>query len=201
MLNKKLDIRVEILSYVNDNGVVEYFPRCGFPLEVFVVSENTKINIYTKENFNTSTFIFHNQPSYTRDITVSLKKMLFLGSYLLYDQSSWESNFSTANTLANVYDSITVSNLFLSPISDLKVIQLHIISKKKKWFDSISNIFSNATWLERENSEMFNVYYKRLKDSRKLLLDYTTKKGVMLKLNDAVNNSSYYKNHYSVNFN
>ena len=65
---------------------------------------------------------------------------------------------------------------------------------------SLSRIYSNSIWLERENSEMFDIVYSGLKDSRKLLLDYTNLRGVLLK-NSSINNySSFYKNYFSVNY-
>jgi NADH:ubiquinone oxidoreductase subunit C len=79
------------------------------------------------------------------------------------------------------------------------VIQLQKINNNKKIF-SLSRIFSNATWLERENSEMFNIFFSNLLDSRKLLLDYTCNRGVLLKNNLKTFNSNYYKDYLGVNY-
>ena len=40
-------------------------------------------------------------------------------------------------------------------------------------FISIDTVFLNASWLERETSEMYGIFYSNKKDTRKLLLDYS----------------------------
>jgi len=85
---KNIDLRIEILSYLNEKNETEYYPSCGFPVEIFIINENALINIYSKETLNASNFIFLSQIKYIADLSVTLKKMLFMGSYLLYDQYS-----------------------------------------------------------------------------------------------------------------
>lgn len=54
--------------------------------------------------------------------------------------------------------------------------------------------------MERETSEMGNFKYQNLKDTRKLLLDYSQNRGVLLKLFTLQNYSNYYKFYFGVNF-
>lgn len=42
-----------------------------------------------------------------------------------------------------------------------------------KNLNTISNLYNNSLWLERELSEMFNINFKNKLDSRNLLLDYS----------------------------
>jgi NADH:ubiquinone oxidoreductase subunit C len=97
--------------------------------------------------------------------------------------------------------SSTVYNLivFLSAFLDIKLffVQPHVVKKK---IQSISSIYTSAVWLERENSEMFNINYNNLLDSRRLLLDYTTSRGVLLKNTTTRFVTHYYKLKANVNF-
>lgn len=52
---------------------------------------------------------------------------------------------------------------------------------KSEAITSIDNIYKNASWLERELGEMFNVPFSFKKDMRKLLLDYSKNEAPMLK--------------------
>lgn len=201
MLNKKIDLRVEILSYLNENNKIEYYPRCGFPFEIFIISENMSINLFTKENLNSSNYIFFIKNNCIDDIAITLKKLLFIGSYCLYDHFSWNylNNFLIDSNKKIVKKTLLISNIFLSLFLDIKIIQIHYYTKQIS-IKTLTNIFQNAIWLERENSEMFNINYLFLKDTRKLLLDYTNTRGIMLKNTNNINFTYYYKNYYNVNY-
>jgi len=205
LLKKPKDLRVEILSYLNEKNETEYYPSCGFPIEVFVINENTLINLFTKENLNSSNFFFLAEAKYTTDLAITLKKLIFIGSYALYDHFSWnfynEIPFYKNSFIKSITKSffITTSTTYLSYFLDIKIFQLQAMSKSKK-IQSVSRVYSNAVWLERENSEMFNIFYNSLIDSRRLLLDYSTPRGVLDKSNNNTQYSYFYKNYLGVNF-
>lgn len=46
---------------------------------------------------------------------------------------------------------------------------------------SLDDVFSNSSWLEREFSEMYGVFFYKKKDIRNLLLDYGVLENPMLK--------------------
>ena len=48
-------------------------------------------------------------------------------------------------------------------------------------FSSIDSIYSNANWVERETSEMYNLFYKFKVDVRRILLDYSKIENPLLK--------------------
>ena len=52
---------------------------------------------------------------------------------------------------------------------------------KKNRIASIDKLYKNASWVERETSEMFGINYYNKKDIRKLLLDYSKVENPMLK--------------------
>ena len=194
------------MSYLNEKNQIEYYPNFGYPVELFVLVENSNINLYTKENLNSSDFIISIHNKHMPLSAIILKKLLFLGNYSLYDIFSWEckSNYAFGNNHVKTKVSGisgTVYNLIvlLSALLDIKLlfIQPHVLQKN---IQSISSIYTSAVWLERENSEMFNLNYTNLLDSRRLLLDYTTSRGVLLKNTTTRFVSHFYKLKASVNF-
>jgi len=147
---KNIDLRIEILSYLNEKNEVEYYPSCGFPIEIFIINENALINVYSKENLNASNFMFLSQISYTADLTVTLKKILFLGSYILYDHYSWNylNNVLFKNNFKklSLNDSfLVVSNIYLSQYLDTKLLNFQIVTSSKIKLQSLSRIYSNST--------------------------------------------------------
>jgi len=52
---------------------------------------------------------------------------------------------------------------------------------KKNRVASVDKLYKNASWVERETSEMFGINYYNKKDIRKLLLDYSKIEHPMLK--------------------
>lgn len=57
---------------------------------------------------------------------------------------------------------------------------ISIFSNNKK---SLSTHFINASWVEREVREAFNIQWKQMRDTRNLLLDYSLTEPVLLKKN------------------
>ena len=88
MLNKKIDFRVELLSYMNEKNQLEYYPTQGFPREVFIINEFCKVNLFTREGLNSSNFFFFSESAAVVNLAITLKKLLFVGSYTLYDHYS-----------------------------------------------------------------------------------------------------------------
>lgn len=200
MSYKSIDVRVELLSYLNDKNELEYYPRHGFPIEVFVINETTPTSVFTKENFNVTSYIYLTPTPNNPDISVTLKKLLFTGTYTVLDHFSWvyTSNNSGGwynNTITNLNPSYVNFTSFLSCYLDIKIIHLNYFFTKYSKLISSSTVYSCFTWLERENSEMFDVKYGNLVDTRKLLLDYTASRGPLKKEFSVDVYSNYYKNY------
>lgn len=68
---------------------------------------------------------------------------------------------------------------FSAPCADFRIDALVASSSNRNSFDSFSTIWSNLVWAERECLELSQICFKGLKDSRRLLLDYTTPKRVV----------------------
>ena len=72
------------------------------------------------------------------------------------------------------------SYYFYSLKLKLNVIMLYNFYKKNR-VASVDKLYKNASWVERETSEMFGINYYNKKDIRKLLLDYSKIEHPMLK--------------------
>ncbi len=66
--------------------------------------------------------------------------------------------------------------LFASPIIDLRINLMCWDYRNTNTFLSFSGIWANISWMERECSELNQVYFQGLRDSRRLLLDYSVNK-------------------------
>ena len=51
-------------------------------------------------------------------------------------------------------------------------VRLKITCNEKSIIPSVSNIYSSALWLERENWDMFGIFFSNHKDLRRILTDY-----------------------------
>lgn len=198
MFHKKIDLRVEILSYLNDKNEIEYYPSCGFPVEVFVINQHAKITLFTTQLLNSTNFVFLSQKKNSKSIPITLNKLLFVGNYSLFDHFGWE-------VLKTQKNYIVVNTIYLSAYLDIKISHIQNVKTKKncnKYYQltTLNYVYPNSVWLERENSEMLNIFYVGSKDSRKLLLDYSVKRGVLLKSFKHKFMSNYYKNYYGVNY-
>lgn len=207
MFHKKIDLRVEILSYLNDNNQIEYYPSCGFPVEIYIINQHSKINLFTTQTLNSTNFLFSSSIKNSQAIPITLKKLNFIGNYSLFDHFGWQV-FQTKTKNLNYSEKfnnyIITIKAYLSLYLDTKIFQIEFLQKNKNGnkfnqLHTLNFIYPNANWLERENSEMLNVRYFGLKDTRKLLLDYTIYRGVILKNYKGKFMSNYYKNYYGVN--
>lgn len=68
-------------------------------------------------------------------------------------------------------------SLFSRWNSDTRLILLN--KENTKNLTSVSNVYPNAVWLEREMGEMYDLSFVGLKDTRKLLLEYSTPRGIL----------------------
>lgn len=92
---------------------------------------------------------------------VKLSSITF--SSQLLDLFSYQNNNKSikSNLVAFVYSPLFNSKIFI-----------FVGFRKIKSIPSISELFSNSNWLEREASELSNVFFLNKKDTRNLLLPY-----------------------------
>lgn len=87
---------------------------------------------------------------------------------------------------------------FFSITYNLKINLFTFTSEIAK-LNSISFLFNNALWIERELAEMFNIYFLNKLDNRNLLLDYSYIGNPLLKTFPMIGNVELFYN-YSNNW-
>jgi Ni,Fe-hydrogenase III component G len=96
----------------------------------------------------------------------------------------------------DVYTAVTV---FISMMTNTRAC-CFVTAAPEEHLSSLCAFMKNASWVERESSEMLNLVYYNLPDTRKLLLDYSTTRGVLHKCYSDVFSSHFFKNYYFVNY-
>lgn len=163
----KIDPRVRILKYINKKGEEEKYPEIGFPLQIFLIAEHEPIKFFTSSNHAVSEYYLFSGISYRQELSLCLKSLLFCGLYSLIEYSA-----------CSINTKLYVFSIFESLIGGFKIVNLNLLNNNLK-LNSLSLIYRSATWLEREVSDFFGINHKGLLDTRKLMLDYSTTKGIM----------------------
>jgi NADH:ubiquinone oxidoreductase subunit C len=179
--------------HITPKGEIWEYPVGSFPMEVFMINQHVPAKFYTTEKSNSNTFYFSlNKKNYTK-VAASLRSLMTCGEYHVSDHFSWSNYLGLKENYL-----YTTGTIFYTWASDIRVACL--TNSKNNIFTSGSKVYQNLTWLERESSEMFDLIYVGLRDTRKLLLDYTTQRGVMDKIYNKTQYSSYFINLRGVNF-
>jgi NADH:ubiquinone oxidoreductase subunit C len=142
-------------------------PLGSFPIEIFTLVDFSTAKLWTSTNCQVNTYICN-----TRNVSIVfysalLKNKSKIGGYQLTDITAMD----LQPMLNLVYN-------FVNLVTELRIV---INTPILKNVNSISSVYSNSVWLERELSEMFDTTILKTIDSRRLLLDYTTSRGVLLK--------------------
>jgi hypothetical protein len=168
---KKRDKRVKILYWITkDKKIVKYSPY-AFPIDLFMLLPHMSFNFITSKVATPNTYITSVlQPSMPL-ISAYLKNLIWIGSYHLIERTTWEN--IKPDLCTNYTDLLFFSKWNAS-------IRLLLLSNTNK-FESVSSIYYNAIWLEREISELFDLNISNLRDTRKLLLEYSSRRGALNK--------------------
>lgn len=135
-------------------------------------------NGYSLETCYEDSFCFINvERSLVRNILIFLRKHSLCRFNSLYDVSAFI-NDDKINSNKNKY---SVYYYLFSLRYNTRILVTSQIPSEKIVIKTVSDIFSNAAWLEREVWEMFGVFFKANKDLRRLLTDYGFKYNPLLK--------------------
>lgn len=155
-----------------------------FPLQIFLILEKTQTNIYfSKKNYSNSYNVFLNKNYYLPFFYI-LKNELFLGSSSLIENSAVDLNYysNLDNYFLNFYKNNSKMVFFNFNLLNIKCkIYLFLINKNLVKIMSLDKIYPNSSWVERETSEMYGIFFKNKKDHRKLMLDYSSFENPLLK--------------------
>lgn len=159
-----------------------FFKKHQFPINLFLVFEKIKPIIYTANNLNSNHYLCIIPKNNYKSVNLFLKNELIFSYSTVIDSSIIDT--LKYNKLTNKMDKLFAKSRFLQYniyyFYYLKS-RLTLIQTIKDKTDSIDSIYLNMNWLERENSEMYNINYINKLDNRSLLLDYSRNEFPMLK--------------------
>lgn len=172
-MTKKKDKRIKILYWITkDNKIIKYSPY-AFPIDLFALLPNTKLNFFTSKTATPNTYLAAMTQRNVGLVSAYLKNLLWVGNYHLIERTAWQRVYSDA------YSEYTDLLLFSKWNASIKLLLL--TNSETSVLETVSTVYSNATWLERELSELFDLNITNLKDTRKLLLEYTSPRGFLNK--------------------
>ncbi len=188
--NKK-DPRITLITFQLEDGTIEIMPLGSFTFEYFMYFENKPHAIFTNSNSapnNFNCFINEKEITYYTALSTTSRAGHSSGFYF-YEQTVWK-NFKKKNNLNYSYQSLNcINNIRWNFYINLQSKQIKSITGKQK----------AATWSEREIQDLFDLKFKNLKDTRRLLLDYKVQKGVLnykINVKETPKFSSYFDLYY-----
>lgn len=156
-----------------------------FKYSVFYVNFLTKLT-----NFNINLIVLN---SWLNMYIIFLKYNSLFYKSMLIDINIFDYNkYITLNNNKKINLNCIIY-IFLIFNLNIKISIFSFISEIQK-INSISNIFQNALWVERELSEMFGINFLNKLDTRNLLLDYSYIGYPLLKIFPITGNIEIYFN-------
>lgn len=148
-----------------------------FPLQIFLILERLNSNIFfSKKNYYNSYNIFLSNNFFLPFFQI-LKNEIFLNDSCLIENSALDLKYY--NNMDEIffsffkkYKNIVFYNFNL--FNSKNKLYIYFFFNFKKKLISLDKIFPNSSWIERETSEMYGVYFINKKDHRKLMLDYSS---------------------------
>lgn len=168
LLLNKINLLTLITFFLNNNSykLIKYL-------------KYKKTIIFLNEN---SVFIF----------LLFLKLNLNLSNTTLIDIFGY--NILSLNSLKltnkQIYTNIVIRNFFINSHN----INFFTISISNKKFFSLESLFLNSSWMERECSEMLDLFFLNKYDNRNLLLQYWDTNKPLIKSNSSIGNFEIFFN-------
>lgn len=161
-----------------------------FPIQIFVILEKTSCRMWLNKCLDFNSFHLYIPYKWFYLFIQILKNELFLNFSMLVELTGIDmlnqdgflnnhKNFFYLNRWLLLYNFYEYKgknrfNIYI-PINN------NFNKKTNNSINSIDTFYSNSSWLERETSEMYGVFFPLKKDSRKLLLDYSKIENPLLK--------------------
>lgn len=153
-----------------------------FPINLFVILEHASPIIYTSNVLQPSHFVILLEKKYLKSTMAVFKNEYNFWKSTLIENSAIDTlNYNKYTSEFEIFFSNSrILNYYILYFYKLKL-RLTVTFYGSANYESIDLIYRNSNWLERETSEMYNVYFYNKRDMRKLLLDYTLDVNPMLK--------------------
>lgn len=162
------------------------YKKYTFPLHLFVVFEKINSKLWSSNILKPNNYFLFIDNRWFYSLNLFFKNELLLSNSYLAETFAVDTlKFTKFNDILNNFFNKHRILLFYSYYFYSIKVKLHVVLLVnfflKEGLTSIDLIYNNASWLEREVSEMSNVNYIFKKDVRKLLLDYSKNEYPMLK--------------------
>ena len=156
-----------------------FFKKNKFPMNIFIVFEKVKPIIYTSGALSTNHFVCLIPKNWYKNINIFLKNETFICNSSLIESSVIDLLKYNDNIMfLKQKKRFLKYNIYYMYLLKSRLTLLQLLDNNA---DTVDNIYLNSAWLERENSEMYNINYINKKDNRSLLLDYSRNEYPMLK--------------------
>lgn len=175
-----------------------------FPLNLFIIFEHSLPLIYTSELLTPNHFVCIIPIQQAKAFNLVLKKELFYTYGTLIESSAIDTT-KYSNFFQSFLNKFNSNNILLFYSYYFYLLKLRLTTihpymlNSKIQMQSLETIFKNASWLERETSEMFSILFTNKYDSRTLLLDYSKKEHPMLKNFQSEGNYELYYDFFDQN--
>lgn len=153
------------------------------PINMYIILEHASPVIYSSNTLQNNHFVILIDSIYLKSTAQIFKNEVHFAKSVLIESSSIDTLEYTKHTkeFELFFKNSRILTFYIFYFYKLKLKVTLVCYNNNNPLESIDLIYKNANWLEREVSEMFNVYFINKRDSRKLLLDYTLDINPMLK--------------------
>lgn len=158
------------------------YKKYKFPINIFLCFEKLNPVYYTSKVLTNNHYVCFIPKKWYYGLNLFIKKELFYNSSFLVEMSAidtmkYNKIIPDIETF-NLKDRFLIYNIYYFYYIKIKIT---FIQSTNNTIDSIDSVYKNASWLEREVSEMFGINFINKKDNRSLLLDYSKNEFPMLK--------------------
>lgn len=150
------------------------FKKNKLPVHLFLIFEQLNL-LYLTSTVNKPNYAFIFWPTHALPaLTKVLSSEVTLASSTLMEASAIDTSkfFTTLNTFSFFNKEIKSLFFYLFHFYFLSYRLIFCFSGSSSLY-SVEGSYPNASWLEREFSEMYGLFFYNKTDSRNLLLDYT----------------------------
>lgn len=169
-----IDSRIYLQTFQTDDGVVETYPLNSFTFEYFLYFELDFKHIYTHTINTPNTYYseIKETDTYKNFKSINTARVGVSSGFGFYESTLWKETKKQKKQLP-LFLLVHTINYF----NNVRWVFVAKLNSNKS--NSLSGVFPAATWSEREMQDMFDVSFYSLKDTRRLLLEYKTTKGVL----------------------
>ena len=173
------------------------FHNYQVPLNIPTVFENVDTQVWTSNTLVSNHFVYFFPAVWFYGLNCFLKKELTLNQSFLIEHSIVDTkDYLPSNiSINNIFEKNRLLSFYSYYFYSLKL-RLSFFVFNSSRLASIDNIYSNASWLERESAEMYGFFFYGKKDQRKLLLDYSRSESPMLKDCGTEGNNDFFFNFF-----